>query len=200
MQRLASLVAGAIAGSLAVSGCGSGAHARVRVGLTSRPGPEVRADCSRRSTGNFQDEFHSPHSIVVGPLAFAVAADAASASVGEIGRFGGWKSPALLLPGHTVTVQVAPSARGRAGLVGYGHEARGADPLRSADRSVTFLACDRRRSDSRAGGRRVTFWAGSFVARSLPACVPLDVWVDHERAPRRIVVSLAAGRCALALT
>jgi hypothetical protein len=132
---------------------------------------------------------------VVGPLAFVGAADAARASVAEVARFGGWKSPALLLPGHTATVQVAPSARGRAGLLGYGDEAAGRS-VRDADRSVTFVACDRRRSDSHAGGRRVTFWSGAFVASSLPACVPLDVSIDRERAPRRIVVSLAAGRCA----
>jgi hypothetical protein len=156
---------------------------------------EALADCSRQSTGTFEGGFHSPHNIVVGPLAFVGAADAAQASVGEITRLGWWKSPALLQPGHAVAVQLASSAPERAGLLGYAREASDLS-VRAAYSAVTFVACDRRRSDSNAGGRRVTFWAGGFVARSIPACLPLDVRVDHERAPRRIVISLAAGRCA----
>jgi hypothetical protein len=37
----------------------------------------------------------------------------------------------------------------------------------------------------------VTFWSG-FVLAQVPACVPLEVYVDRERSPRR--VGLPLGR------
>jgi hypothetical protein len=49
------------------------------------------------------------------------------------------------------------------------------------------------RSGSSADGQPVTFWSG-FVLTAAPRCVPLDVWVDDEPAPRRVVLAMGV-RC-----
>jgi hypothetical protein len=40
----------------------------------------------------------------------------------------------------------------------------------------------------------VTFWSG-FVLTASPRCVPLEVWVDDERSPRRTVLRMGKSRC-----
>jgi hypothetical protein len=105
-------------------------------------------------------------------------------------RFGGNKFPLLVRAGHTVTVAVAPAARGTVAL-GYGPLPQGAVTRRDGHARVTFVACGRNeRSGSRADGRAVTFWSGFLLADG-PRCVPLDIWIDDE--PRRRV-SVALGR------
>jgi hypothetical protein len=42
--------------------------------------------------------------------------------------------------------------------------------------------------------RRASFWAGGVVADG-PRCVPLLIWVDKERAPRRAVIHLGVTDC-----
>jgi hypothetical protein len=67
--------------------------------------------------------------------------------------------------------------------------------LRDTHEAVMFVACRRgQRSGSRAGGP-VTFWSGFVLTRAL-TCLPLDVYVDDERSPRRATLSLGR-RCGL---
>ena len=66
---------------------------------------------------------------------------------------------------------------------------------------MTFVACLPGKATGRyspdgpsgsvADGVAVTFWSG-FVLTRAPACIPLDVYVDEAREPRR--VGLALGR------
>ncbi|MDQ3739931.1 MAG: hypothetical protein M3389_03210 [Actinomycetota bacterium] len=92
--------------------------------------------------------------------------------------------PALVLNRHRVTVQVVS---GGARLT-HGPRPDGPMTLEEGDRTMTFVAC-RRRLGSRAGRRRVTFWSG-FVLTPEPQCVPLRVWVDRSRLPRRAAIPL----------
>ena len=99
-----------------------------------------------------------------------------------------YKMPALLLPGHRATIRIPASARGKASIVGFGHD----DKDRNA---VTFVSCPKGSHKlSDAGGRKVTFFSGGFDADT-PVCLPLDVKLDRERRWRRVTVPLGVPRC-----
>jgi hypothetical protein len=149
------------------------------------------ASCASRSGASFPAAFTDHHNVVVGPL---VLIGAASTPAATVRRFGGQKFPALVRAGHRVTVALSPRTR-RVASLGYGPlHATGQLSVRDGHRVVTFIACRRGvRSGSSADGEPVTFWSG-FVLTAAPRCVPLDVWVDDEPAPRRVALALGV-RC-----
>ncbi len=179
--------------SLALAACGEALTA------TQRPAPPwqerprgVVVDCSSRSQANFSSAYSGADNVVVGPLALLGAAYTDPETVRE---FGGDKIMALLRPGHRVTVALPRGIRDVAAL-GYGPLPE-LTALAPADghRAVTFVSCvPGQPSGSTADGQPVTFWAG-FVLAAAPVCVPLSVWVDDERAPRRAVLRMGADRC-----
>jgi hypothetical protein len=130
--------------------------------------------------------------VVVGPLVLVGAAYTPPDTVRE---FGGNKFPALVRAGHRVTVAVSRRTR-RVASLGYGPLPEGVELTpRDGHRVVTFIACRRGRpSGSTADGRPVTFWSG-FVLTASPRCVPLEVWVDDERSPRRTALRMGRSRC-----
>jgi hypothetical protein len=150
--------------------------------------------CSNSEIASF-GALHSSHNVVVGPLTLASAGDDPARTLANLQRIGWVKNPALVLPGHTVTLAIAPAARRRAGLL-YVHDAAGHSPptLRDTVPKVKFIACDAAHSKSHAGGRPVTFWSGGFLASHYPACVPIDVRIDRQRRVRHLMLSLGAGR------
>jgi hypothetical protein len=99
-----------------------------------------------------------------------------------------------------VTVRLQRRWRGVAGLA-YGPLPQGETKLRDTHRRVTFVACQPGKATERynpdgpsasvADEVAVTFGSG-FVFTRAPACIPLDVYVDAERGPRR--VGLPLGR------
>jgi hypothetical protein len=149
----------------------------------------VTEDCGTRSEADFGPAFGDSANLVVGPLAMIGAGEFTPASV--VRRFGGQKYPLLVKAGHSVTIEVPAGARTFAGL-GYGPLPQGEITLERAHPRVTFIAC-RERSGSSAD-IPVTFWSGGVVANA-PHCVPLDVFVDGEVAPRRAFIALGV-RCA----
>lgn len=163
-----------------------------------------REDCSTRSEANFPGAFTSSRNLVVGPLVLIGGAYTDPRTVRE---FGGNKFPLLVKAGHSVTVRLARSARTSAGLA-YGgtYGPLTTTKLRDTYDSVTFVACrpgtgPRRRynsptvpSGSYADGASVTFWSG-FVLTRVPACVPLDIYLDDAPSPRRVGLPLGR-RCA----
>ena len=167
-----------------------------------RPPTGVVVGCARRSEAEFPQAFTSSRNVVVGPLALMGAASTPASTVRE---FGGNKFPLLVKAGHRVTVRLSPEARRSAGLA-YGGLGRrplpeGKQKLRDAADSMTFVACPpgtpskryeaEGPSGSYADGEQVTFWSG-FVLSRRPRCLPLEVYVDDDPAPRR--VGLALGR------
>ena len=146
----------------------------------------VRVGCAQQSGADFPGAYTRRGNLVAGPLALVGGATFTDAAT--VRRFGGNKFMALLRPGHTATVSVAASHRATAGLT-YGSHVTG-EP--APERTVTFTSCPAGRSRSSANGP-VTFWSG-FVTTSVPACVPLDVWIDAE--PRRRVGVPLGRRCA----
>jgi hypothetical protein len=157
------------------------------------------AGCSTRSEADFPGAFADPRNLVVGPLVLVGGAFTPASTVREVG---GNKFPLLVAAGHTVTVRLAERAPTFAGLA-YGPLPQGEIRLRDTYRSVTFAACRPGRptrqyspdgpSGSTAGGVAVTFWSG-FVLTRVPACIPLDVYVDDAPSPRRVGLSLGR-RC-----
>jgi hypothetical protein len=156
----------------------------------------ARETCSGRSEADFPGAFTNERNLVVGPLVMiGAAAQTDAVTVREIG---GNKFPLIVKAGHRVTVRLARSARETAGLA-YGPLPQGKTRLRDTYRSVTFVACRRGKptrryrpqgpADSYADGVNVTFWSGGVLTRE-PACVPLNVFVDGQRPPRRVQIPL----------
>lgn len=137
-------------------------------------------DCSTRSQANFPGAFTRRRNLVVGPLAMIGAGGTPYFHP----EFGGQKFQLLVRNGHRVILELSRRTRRGAGLA-YGPLPSGEVGLADAHRVVKFIACRRGEpSGSSADGRPVTFWSGGVLARS-PRCVPLRIFVDDARAPRR---------------
>ena len=108
----------------------------------------------------------------------------------------GQKYPVLLRAGHRVTLVVPDEARAFAGL-GYGPLPQGEITLAEAHKQVTFVACPADEPSYSQPGSKVgktTFWSGAVVVHE-PHCVPLDVWVDDDPTPQRVVLELGVKPC-----
>jgi hypothetical protein len=156
------------------------------------PAPRTEAvGCRSQSGAGFPHAFAARSSLVIGPLAFVGLRDMRETTPENIAQHGGWKSPALVRPGHTVTVSIDRAARSFARLR-YSHH--GERPFARLPHTVRFVACDAAHADSTVDGRPVTFWSGFFELRRAPACVPVTIRVDggparHRRLP------VAHGAC-----
>jgi hypothetical protein len=150
----------------------------------------VVADCSMQSGASFPGAFKNPRNLVVGPLVITGARGTPGFSTAAHGN----KFPLLVRNGHRVTLELSRRTRRGAGLA-YGPLPQGDIGVRKAHRVVTFIACkDGEGSMSDVDGKPVTFWSGGIVAYS-PRCVPIRVWIDRERVPRRVVIRLGVTRC-----
>jgi|SRR5215217_914050 len=203
-RTLAPMASAATAAALMLAACddserdGTARPAAVRApaptpaqGMPRKRPRGVVENCSSRSEAGFPSAFSDPANVVVGPLVLVGAADTPPETVRE---FGGDKIPALVRAGHRVTVALPRRVRPFAGL-GYGPLPEGVElSPRDGHRVVTFIACRRgKRSGSTAGREPVTFWSG-FVLTASPRCLPLEVWVDDERSPRRTSLRMGVPR------
>ena len=167
---------------------GDRARARARFG-------GALENCASRSEADFPGAFTNPRNLVLGPL---VLVGGAYTDADTVREFGGNKFPLLVEAGHVVTLRLSRRTGRTAGLA-YGPLPQGKVKLRDTYRSVTFAACRPGRpigryspdgpSGSEADGRSVTFWSG-FVLTRRPQCIPVEVYVDSEPAPRRVGLSL----------
>jgi hypothetical protein len=151
-------------------------------------GPVV--DCSSRSGIGGLREYRSRWNLVVGPLALKGAA-ARPASYAP--SFRGNKFPALVRGGHRVTLELPPeTTRAGVGLVYASLPANNGGGYRV----ITFVACRRGEiTNDIVDGWPVTGWSGGVRAANAQ-CVPLLVWLDDERVPRRHVIHLGVSDCA----
>jgi hypothetical protein len=191
MNVRAVLVTAAVAtAAAAISGASAWAD---RAQHAKHPSAAVE-NCSTQSGADFPHAFTSPRNLVVGPLSLTGAADSPAFVSNSQGTEGWQKFPLLVREGHRVKVELSPKTRIGAGLA-YGPLPQGETFVRDTYRSVTFIACKQgQHSWSTADGHPVTFWSGGVLARS-PRCVPLLVWVDGERSPRRAVIRLGVHHC-----
>jgi hypothetical protein len=185
---LAAVAAAAASAAAAIAGGGAGASAGP---LAAAQSAVEAIGCGSQSQASFLHAFTSPTSVVVGPLAFVALRDMRTATSENIVAHGGFKSPALVRPGHRVTISIDPPARSFARLR-YSHH--GERPFARLPHAIRLVACDRSRAGSDVDGSPVTFFSGFFELRRAPACVPVTVTVDR-RAPRHLRLSVARGAC-----
>jgi hypothetical protein len=145
------------------------------------PRPPVLT-CEQRSMAGFPRAFSNPENLVVGPLVMVGAARFTTEQT--VRDFGGNKFQLLVENRHRVRIRVVSDDAALA----YGPGPEGRAKLRDGRRVMRFRAC-RRRSGSRSGRRKVTFWSG-FVLTSRPQCVRLRVRVDGRRRARRTAIPL----------
>jgi hypothetical protein len=144
-----------------------------------------------RSQAGFGDAFHDSRNLASGPLLLVGAAEPTPEAV--VLAHDGQKFPLLVKAGHEVTVELPREVRETAGLA-YGPFPDELVRVSQAHDSITFVACNRGESSGSSAGGPVTFWSG-FVMTRVPTCLPLDVYVDDEASPRRVVLSLGKDPC-----
>lgn len=148
--------------------------------LAAPPPTGVVETCAHQSGAGFPHAFTSRDNLVAGPLSMIGAGRFTDPAT--VRKYGGNKFPLLVAASHTVTIELTRATHRFASLA-YGSHSR------VGHRVMTFRSCDRKHADSKADGRPVTFWSG-FVEASRPGCVPLRIWVDRERSPRRARIPL----------
>jgi hypothetical protein len=150
----------------------------------------VVAGCAMQSGASFPGAFTNPRNLVLGPLVMT----GARGTPGFSSSFHGNKFPLLVRAGHRVTLELSARTR-RGAALGYGPLPQGDVDVGEGHRVVRFIACRRGAgSASDVDGQPVTFWSGGVLAKS-PRCVPILVWIDGARSPRRIVIHLGVDRC-----
>jgi hypothetical protein len=174
-----------IAAVLALAVAATAGDAAQRGGFSS-------TGCRSQSSAGFPHAFTLPDSLVVGPLAFRFALKEYSRD--EIARFGGFKAPALLRPGHTARVSISRASRSTARLAYGATDGRTEADFPRFPHTIRFRSCSRRRAMSHVDGKRVTFWSGFFVLKPQPACVGVDISIDRRRARHR-TIPVAGGTC-----
>jgi hypothetical protein len=118
-----------------------------------------------------------PSDLTVGPLDFPGGKALATENPADFGgTLGSYKIGFVLTPGSTVTVMIAPQARGRVVIRPEGAVA------------VTYSSC---RHPSGFFPQGFTFTGGRTRG-----CVPLDMRIGGEPGIRHVTISLFAGRCA----
>jgi hypothetical protein len=151
-------------------------------------------NCRSRSEGDFYKPFVGRSNVVVGPLVVVGGAEFTPPSV--VRSVGGQKYPILVRADHTVHIVVPREARSFARL-GYGPLPQGEITLNEAHEAVTFIACPADQPSYSNPPKTVgatTFWSG-FVVTDEPHCVPLDVYVDGDPRPWRIVLEQGVRPC-----
>jgi hypothetical protein len=168
------------------------AFAGAAAGAARAPVKGVKtATCRIQSGASFPHLFTDPHSLIVGPFAFADLRDAANASSDNITYHDGWKSPAVLRIKHRAVVTIDKDSRSNARL-DYTHSDA---PFRRLPHTMRYIACTRASEAlSDADGKPVAFWSGFFVVNKAPACVGFKVKVDRRRA-RHFTVAIGRGGC-----
>lgn len=157
------------------------------IGPSGSVGNPLVLSCGAESWPEPPVAFHPrPADLVIGPLVIVngkMASRLTSAqygyrSYGHGGR--AYKMAMVLTTGSTVTVTIAPSARG--------HVVIDIPSTRGGVTSATYHGC------ARPGG----FFAQGFAFTHPPArgCVPLEVKIDNRPPVRHVTLSLFAGRCA----
>jgi hypothetical protein len=158
---------------------GSGARATA---LPGSPGNPLRLSCAQESFGGLPvPQRPGRGDLPLGRSSYIPGgrwlATADPAGRGEHGRY---KVPLVVTMGSTVTVTIAPPARGRVLIDNPYSPARGVT-------SATYHSC----------ARQPGFYAQGFVFTHGQArgCVPLDISGGHRARMTVITLSLFAGRC-----
>ena len=154
------------------------AHATGPVG---GPGHPVVFGCAQESFSGDSPvpQRPQPGDLAIGPLIIPGGQRLATADPAGYGEHGSYKIPFIVLKGATVTVTIAPPARGHVVI---------SNPYAPAGvTAATYHSC------AQVAG----FFAQgfTFTGGHTRGCVPLDVKVSHQPRVRRVTLSLFAGSC-----
>lgn len=153
-----------------------------------RPIPDDLRSCSTRGDSNHPAKPPATGAITVGPLVIWPSVRLPTGTTFIQAWPYAMKAPVLVRARARVTLAIAPEAVGTAGL----WRMRGGYVS-----TVRFLACRERQPSRGYRGTvgRWTMFPFSFALTTTAACVPMDVWVDGEAAPHRIVVPVGRDTC-----
>ena len=120
-----------------------------------------------------------PGDLAVGPLIIPGGQRLATADPAGYGEHGSYKIPFIVTAGATVTVTIAPPARGHVVISNpYAPAGVTAATYRSCPRPAGFFA-----------------QGFAFTGGQTRGCVPLDVRVGDQPRVRHVMLSLFAGSC-----
>ena len=152
-----------------------------------RPIPDDVRSCSTRGDSNRPAKPPATGGVRIGPLIIWPSVRRIGPTTDALWPYG-TKAPVMLPARVRATLSIAPEAIGTAGL----WRMRGGYVS-----TVRFLAC-REREPSRGYRGTVgkfTQFPFSFALKQPSACVPMDVWVDGEATPHRVVVPVGRATC-----
>jgi hypothetical protein len=146
------------------------------------PGNPLMLSCDQTSNPPLRGP--RPGDLVVGPLWIINGRDSAAPSGAGPHPQHGYKYPIAVAPGATVTMMIAPPARGHV-VIDNPHGPPGAV-------AATYQACQ----PSFSRGWSVFVQGFRFTDGRTRGCVPLTVQTGHKARIRHVTVSLYAGPCA----
>jgi hypothetical protein len=120
-----------------------------------------------------------PGDLAIGPLIITGGQRLATADPAGYGEHGSYKVPFIVTEGATVTVTIAPPARGQV-MISSPYAPAGVT-------AATYRSC------ARVAGFFAQGFA--FTGGRTRGCVPLDVKVGDQPRVRRVTLSLFAGSC-----
>jgi len=148
-------------------------------GVAGSPGNPLVLSCAAAAFGA-TGTIPGPHDLVSGPLDVIDGELLATADPAGYGDRGNYKVPIAVGPGATVTVTIAPQARGR--VVIYNPYGPGGGVA-----AATYQSCQ--------PGWTVFPQGFVFPDHRARGCVPLDVRAGGQPRTRHLTVSLFAGSC-----
>ena len=149
--------------------------------------PEAVRGCSTRGDSNRPSKPPASGAITIGPLIIWPTIRSTGPTTNKAWPYAA-KAPVMLPARARATLSIAPEAVGTAGL---------SDLKGGYVSTVRFLAC-REREPSRGYRGTVGKYTGfpfAFAAKEPSACVPLEVWLDGDVAPLRVVVPFGRRAC-----
>ncbi len=149
-------------------------------GPVGSPGNPLMLSCTGQSVGP-AGALPAPDDLVTGPLDILSGKKLATADPAGYGDRGEYKVPVAIGPGATVTVMIAPQARGRVVIDNSYGPAGGVA-------AATYHSCP--------AGWTVFIQGFAFPDHRARGCVPLDVQADSQPRTLHLTVSLFAGTCA----
>jgi hypothetical protein len=174
-------LAGCTGGSASSAARHSGPATRPVTGPAGSPGnPQVFSCAEESFLPGSMPPMPEPGDMAVGPLVIISGKKLATADPVGWGEHGSYKVPFFVTMGSTVTVTIAPLARG--------HIVIDNPNARHGVTAATYHSC------AHVAG----FYAQSltFTNGQIRGCVPLEVRVGAQARVQRVTLSLFAGSCA----
>jgi hypothetical protein len=167
--------------------CAAGGAPTAAAPKAGAPLPDDVRGCATRGDSNRPAKPPATGAIRIGPLIIWPSVRVVGPTTDASWPYGA-KAPVMLPARVRATLSIAPEAVGSAGL----WRMRGGYVS-----TVRFLACREREPSHGYRGTvgKFTQFPFSFALKEPSACVPMEVWVDGEATPHRLVVPVGRNAC-----